>query len=155
MTSSHIIRLGPSNLQAFRDLNAVFAGAFEDPESYLNAAPSDTYAAKILARPEVIALVAKNARVIVGGLVAYELPKLEQARSEIYIYDLAVSAQHRRQGIATLLIQSVLQIAKNRNAHAVFVQADYGDDPAIALYTKLGSREDVLHFDLIPQKDQT
>jgi aminoglycoside 3-N-acetyltransferase I len=28
------------------------------------------------------------------------------------------------------------------------VQADYGDDPAIALYTKLGRREDVLHFDI-------
>lgn len=24
----------------------------------------------------------------------------------------------------------------------------YGDDPAISLYTKLGSREDVLHFDI-------
>jgi aminoglycoside 3-N-acetyltransferase I len=28
------------------------------------------------------------------------------------------------------------------------VQADHGDDPAIALYTKLGTREDVLHFDI-------
>ncbi len=25
-----------------------------------------------------------------------------------------------------------------------------GDDPAIALYTKLGVREDVLHFDIAP-----
>src|ERR671916_804103 len=25
---------------------------------------------------------------------------------------------------------------------------DYGDDPAIALYGKLGTREDVLHFDI-------
>jgi len=28
------------------------------------------------------------------------------------------------------------------------VQADHGDDPAIALYDKLGAREEVLHFDL-------
>jgi hypothetical protein len=28
------------------------------------------------------------------------------------------------------------------------VQADHGDDPAIALYTGLGTREDVLHFDI-------
>jgi aminoglycoside 3-N-acetyltransferase I len=28
------------------------------------------------------------------------------------------------------------------------VQADHGDDAAIALYTKLGTREDVLHFDI-------
>jgi aminoglycoside 3-N-acetyltransferase I len=31
-----------------------------------------------------------------------------------------------------------------------FVQADLGDDAAIALYTKLGVREDVLHFDIAP-----
>jgi aminoglycoside 3-N-acetyltransferase I len=30
----------------------------------------------------------------------------------------------------------------------IFVQADPGDDAAIALYTKLGTREDVLHFDI-------
>jgi aminoglycoside 3-N-acetyltransferase I len=28
------------------------------------------------------------------------------------------------------------------------VQADLVDPPAIALYTKLGTREDVLHFDI-------
>ena len=32
----------------------------------------------------------------------------------------------------------------------LFVQADYSDLPAIALYTKLSVREDVLHFDIAP-----
>jgi hypothetical protein len=37
----------------------------------------------------------------------------------------------------------------------IFVQADIGDDPAIALYTKLGVREDVLHFDIaVPVGDE-
>jgi hypothetical protein len=35
------------------------------------------------------------------------------------------------------------------------VQADYGDDPAVALYTKLGVREDVMHFDILPGANQT
>jgi len=30
----------------------------------------------------------------------------------------------------------------------IFVQADLGDAPAIALYSKLGRREEVLHFDI-------
>ena len=35
----------------------------------------------------------------------------------------------------------------------IFVQADHGDEPAIALYTKLGIREDVLHFDIaVPRR---
>jgi aminoglycoside 3-N-acetyltransferase I len=37
----------------------------------------------------------------VGGLIAYELEKFERARSELYIYDLAVAEDHRRRGVAT------------------------------------------------------
>jgi len=39
-------------------------------------------------------------------------------------------------------------MAAARAAYVIFVQADIEDDPAIALYTKLGIREDVLHFDI-------
>jgi aminoglycoside 3-N-acetyltransferase I len=41
----------------------------------------------------VIALVALSNGEVVGGLVAYELDELEQARREIYIYDLVVAAR--------------------------------------------------------------
>ncbi len=87
-----------------------------------------------------------------GGLVAYELQKFEQERSEIYIYDLAVAIAHRRQGIATALIQALKNIAAERGAYVIFVQADRGDEPAIELYTRLGIREDVLHFDIAVNK---
>jgi len=79
------------------------------------------------------------------------LDKLEQRRSEIYIYDLAVAEAHRRQGIATALIEELKDIASRIGAWVIYVQADYGDEPAIALYEKLGTREDVMHFDIAPQ----
>jgi aminoglycoside 3-N-acetyltransferase I len=31
------------------------------------------------------------------------------------------------------------------------MKADHGDDPAIALYTKLGAREDMPPFDMAPR----
>jgi ribosomal protein S18 acetylase RimI-like enzyme len=83
-----------------------------------------------------------------GGLVAYELDKLERARREFYIYDLAVAAEYRRQGIATALIEHLREIASQRGAGVIYVQADRGDSPAISLYEKFGSREEVLHFDI-------
>jgi aminoglycoside 3-N-acetyltransferase I len=85
---------------------------------------------------------------VVGGLAAYEFIKFEQERSEIYIYDLAVDEAHRRQGIATALINELKKIARQRGAYIIYVQADYIDPPTIALYSKLGNREDVLHFDI-------
>jgi len=73
--------------------------------------------------------------------------------SEDYIYDLAVALEHRREGIATALIERLKEIAAHRRAYVIFVQADTGieDKSAIALYTKLGRREDVLHFDIAVQ----
>ena len=73
--------------------------------------------------------------------------KFEQKRREIYIYDLAVAEKHRRQVLAAALIRQLQTIRLTRRAHVIFVQADIEDAPAIALYSKLGSREDVLHFD--------
>ena len=85
-----------------------------------------------------------------GGLAAYELVKFERETSEVYIYDLAVAEAHRRRGIATALIDRLRAIAFERGAEVVFVQADFEDDAAIALYASLGVREDVHHFDIEP-----
>jgi aminoglycoside 3-N-acetyltransferase I len=142
-----IHRLTANDIDLLRQLNALFAEAFDDADGYA-APPDDNYCRKTLARDHLIALVALQEQAVVGGLVAYELPKLERPRSEIYLYDLAVARNHRRQGIATRLIERLRAIADARGAWVVFVQADYGDDPAIALYSKLGTREDVMHFDL-------
>ena len=145
-----IQRLGPAELAAMRDLNALFGVAFDDPASYAAEPPDDAWLKRFLAREHVIVLVALRAGEVVGGLVAYELEKFERARREIYIYDLAVAEAHRRQGVATGLIGRLKQIARAREAWVIFVQGDYGDDPALALYDKLGSREEVLHFDIKP-----
>jgi aminoglycoside 3-N-acetyltransferase I len=104
----------------------------------------------LLASDTFIAVASFDGTTPVGGLAAYILPKFEQVRSEIYIYDLAVREQYRRQGIGTALIMEVMRLAAERGAYVIYVQADYGDDAAIALYTKLGTREDVMHFDFIP-----
>jgi aminoglycoside 3-N-acetyltransferase I len=150
MTASpiKIHRLSGTDIAMMRGLNIMFGAAFEDASAYERAPPTDAYFARILDRPDMIVLAALDGGQVVGGLVAHELPKLEEARSEIYIYDLAIDAQHRRCGIATALIEETKRIGAASGAWVVFVQADYGDDPAIALYTKLGTREDVMHFDI-------
>lgn len=143
-------RLCPDDIAAMRALNALYGDAFEDRETYRADRPHDDWLTRQLGLPTVILLVAEQDGAIVGGLTAYDLPKLEAARSEIYLYDLAVDAAYRRRGVATALIAELQHIAAETGAWAVFVQADYVDPPAIALYTKLGTREDVLHFDLPP-----
>jgi aminoglycoside 3-N-acetyltransferase I len=146
-----IKRLRAGDADMFGSLLDLFGQVFDDIETYGNARPGPTYRMQILSRDEVVMLVATEGKTVVGGLVAYELLKFERERSEFYIYDLAVAPEHRRRGIATQLIEAVKAIARERGGWVVYVQADHGDDPAIALYTKLGHREDVLHFDISPR----
>ena len=145
-----VLQLRPGDADLFRALLTMFGEVFSDTESYMRAQPDEAYIGKLLAGDAFIALVASHEGTVVGGLAAYELKKFEQERSEIYIYDLAVREGHRRQGIATALIGNLKAIARGRGAYVIYVQADYVDPPAIALYTKLGTREDVLHFDILP-----
>ena len=154
-TTPEIQHLGLEDVERLRHLLNVFGNAFEDVETYCDHQPKTAYLQHLLSQDHFIALVALDSDAVVGGLVAYELHKFEQERSEIYIYDLAVSATHRRRGIATALIETLRTIAAERGAYVIFVQADYGDEPAIALYTKLGVREDVLHFDIgVPSRHE-
>ncbi|MEA5618209.1 AAC(3)-I family aminoglycoside N-acetyltransferase [Cronbergia sp. UHCC 0137] len=156
MTSSEpfsICQLAAKDLVLMEELLAVFGQAFDEVDTYSSSRPRDGYLKGLLSSNYLIAIAALKNGSVVGGLTAYELPKLEQERSEIYIYDLAVAAEHRREGIATALIQELKKIAVARAVYVIFIQADIGDDPAIALYTKLGVRKDVLHFDIAVDND--
>ncbi|MGM0703613.1 MAG: AAC(3)-I family aminoglycoside N-acetyltransferase [Pseudomonadota bacterium] len=146
-------RLTAQDVPMMHALLTTFGDVFDEVETYGNARPDDAYLRRLLGSDTFIALAALKAGDVVGGLAAYELVKFEQARSELYIYDLAVAEAHRRQGIATGLIQAIRQIAFERGAYVVFVQADRGDAAAIALYSQLGGCEDVLHFDIPVTRD--
>jgi aminoglycoside 3-N-acetyltransferase I len=142
--------LARDDVATMRGMLAMFCEAFDDPATYASAPPDDAYLGELLSSSMFIAIAATIEQTVVGGLAAYVLRKFEQARSEIYIYDLAVGSTHRRQGIATAMIGELRKLALARGACGIYVQADHGDDAAIALYAKLGVGADVLHFDIAP-----
>ena len=146
--------LGAGDLEEMKALLRLFGEAFEDPESYQSAVPSDAYLLKRLSDETFFAVVALDQDgAMIGGLAAYELKKFEQERSEIYIYDLAVDASHRRKGVATALIRTLGAVARKSGAYVMFVQADIGEDDeaANALYRKLASEMIVAnHYDIVP-----
>lgn len=147
----HVTILGRRDVDRLREMLAMFGRAFDDAPTYTAHQPGDDYLSTLLGRDTFIAIAALAEGKVIGGLAAYVLPKFEQARAEMYIYDLAVEESSRRRGVATGLIETLRTAARERGIHVIFVQADRSDDAAIALYTKLGIREDVLHFDIEPR----
>lgn len=150
MTTKTVVRrLTPSDAAAMRAMLSVFGQAFDDVDTYCGNQPTAPYLQALLASDTFVALAAFDGDEVIGGLAAYVLPKFEQPRREVYIYDLAVAQPHRRRGVATALIRALQRLSREMGAYVIFVQADHGDEAAIALYTGLGRREDVLHFDIV------
>src|SRR5690349_6859089 len=107
--------LGAGDLDGMKALLRLFGVAFEDPENYQSKVPGDAYLLERLRDETFFAVVAYDAvGAAIGGLAAYELKKFEQERSEVYIYDLAVLAEHRRRGVATALIRTLGRVARQR-----------------------------------------
>lgn len=153
--SVKIIHLNENNVALLQAINAMFCEVFDDEVNYSSNKPSSSYLQGLLGTTNFIALGAVDGEKVVGALAAYELKKFEQERSEIYIYDLAVISTFRRKGVATALIQKLKAVGAARGAHVIYVQADKDaeDQPAIELYSKLGTIEDVFHFDIAVEDD--
>ena len=140
-------RLKSPDVAEMQAANRLFADVFGE-EGYHGPPAGREHLEKLLADEKFIALVAHVDGEMAGAIAAYELVKFEAERSEVYIYDLAVIERFRRRGVATALIEEVKSIAVDKGAWVVFVQADPPDEPAVALYDKLGTHEEVLHFDI-------
>ena len=147
--SLRVERLKAGDLPRMKQVNRLFFEVFGE-EAYHGPGPGDAHLDRLLADDKFIALGARADGEMAGALAAYELVKYEAERSEIYIYDLAVREEHRRRGVATALIEALKPIARDKGAWVIYVQADPPDAPAVALYDKLGVREEVLHFDIKP-----
>ncbi|MBV1688623.1 AAC(3)-I family aminoglycoside N-acetyltransferase [Novosphingobium sp. G106] len=146
----NVVRCKAGDIAFARRALDLFGEVFDERETYSGNQPDDAWLGDLLGSADFVFLAARDGEAPVGALAAYVLRKFEQARKEIYIYDLAVAEHRRREGIATALIAELQRIAGEIGAWVIYVQADYGDDPAVALYTKLGTREDVMHFDISP-----
>lgn len=144
---TEVRRLSAGDAELMEAANRLFAEVFGE-EGYHGPQPTPTYLERLLSDEKFVALTAWSGGEMVGALAAYEMVKFEAERSEFYIYDLAVREEHRRQGVATALIEALKPIARDRGGWVIMVQADPPDAPAVALYDKLGAREEVLHFDI-------
>jgi ribosomal-protein-alanine acetyltransferase len=57
---------------------------------------------------------------------------------EVEVLDVAVAAEHRRQGNARFLLEEFLRLVQRRRIRVVFLEVRESNVPAIALYRKLG-----------------
>jgi aminoglycoside 3-N-acetyltransferase I len=84
----------------------------------------------------------------VGLVFGYELPRRQGDPSILFVYELEVDAAHRRQGIATRLMDELARIANSRGIAEGFVLTEPDNGPANTFYESLGgTSSDVVMWD--------
>jgi aminoglycoside 3-N-acetyltransferase I len=102
----------------------------------------------LLRDPRTIFLVAFDGEEPAGFVLAYELPRRHGFNVTVIVYEVEVDDAYRRQGIATLLLRELEQIARGRGIEEAFVLTEPDNLAANRLYeTAGGTRSDVVEWD--------
>jgi aminoglycoside 3-N-acetyltransferase I len=144
MTNIKIVKLAAGDLDKFTQLIKVFEDVFEMQHFEM---PAKSHLQHMLEKKDFFVFVALADLEVVGGLTSYALQQYYSTSPLVYIYDLAVTTKHQRQGIGKSLIEAITAYCKGIGMEEVFVQADKVDEHAVAFYRSTGATEEqVLHF---------
>ena len=58
--------------------------------------------------------------------------------TEMFLYELGVGEPHRRQGVASALVEALKELARQRGCYGMWVLCDEDNEAARKLYRKVG-----------------
>ena len=138
-----ILRIQENGIERFIELVEILNDAFEQPKKVA----SERQLKKLLNAPNFHAIAAIMEDKIIGGLTAYELEQYYTDKSELYIYDIAVKAELRNQGVGKELIDYLKDYSTKNEIEVIFVEAHSEDEQAVKFYeSTFGKSEKVDHF---------
>ncbi|MCD6227267.1 GNAT family N-acetyltransferase [Candidatus Micrarchaeota archaeon] len=97
-----------------------------------------------IGNPNGVAFVAEinenGKKVVVGfaGVMFKYLPDTFETRYTLHLTDLAVFPEYRRKGVATALLQEIIEYARKHKIKYVTLDVALGNHPALMLYKSLG-----------------
>jgi aminoglycoside 3-N-acetyltransferase I len=129
-----LARLGAADALLARRLFSLMAAIFEEACEDLG----EPYLERLLSRPEFWAIAAFSEEDLVGGITAHTLPMTRAPSSELFVYDIAVRADHQRRGIGRQLVKYLRAEGAAQGIDDLFVCADDEDAHALDFYRALG-----------------
>ena len=86
--------------------------------------------------PSVLFIVGENDNgEVIGGMTLYVLPSLYTEKDYYYIYDMAAKLLHQNKGVGKVLLNYIIEMSKEHEAEAVYIEADEPDQAANHLYS--------------------
>jgi aminoglycoside 3-N-acetyltransferase I len=104
----------------------------------------DKYLAKLLTGKAFHVIVALNGKTVIGGLTAYELPMYYKEVKEMFLYEIAVHKDFRKQGIGAALVNKLKDICREKGIKIMFVGTETRNLPAKQLYLATGGAMEII-----------
>ena len=109
--------------------------------------PSETYLHELLLNPAIHVVVALQDDHVIGGCTAYQLPMITSVTNEMFLYDIMVHPSFQRLGVATKLIETLIELCIQNNVSAMYVATDPDNLAAQQLYESTGGeRENIAWY---------
>lgn len=108
---------------------------------------SDHYLQRLFAAGGFHTIVALHDGKVIGGVTGYELPMYIEETKELFLYEIAVEPEYRKQGIGRALIEALKKLCLEKGIKVIFVGTWMTNVEAIGLYGSTGGkREDIPWF---------
>ena len=115
----------------------------EDDRVPKPSCPSLGHTEKMLERDDFHVIVAIEHGRVVGGLTAYEIPMYKEDLREMFLFEIAVHAEWRHQGVGTLLVEAIKRVCVERDIPKMFVLTSSKNQAALSLYSRTGGVPDI------------
>lgn len=73
-----------------------------------------------------------------GSVIAKVTFRIDQDENNCSMWDLWVDPKSRRQALGSLLVMACIAAGKRQHRHRLWLSVEAENEPAVALYTKLG-----------------
>ena len=125
-----IKRLGPEDV----------AQAEDAVRSFKSATRSGSSLEALLRNPANCLLVGEAGSEAVGYLMAYRLERPDREASQMFVYEVDVAPDWRRQGVGTALLEEIISLARAERMFEAFVVTGRSNVAARELYTRAGGK---------------
>lgn len=139
MTEINIRKIASDEFAFAKDLIVMFGFDGETPNQIFS---SNEYLQDMLGRDDFHVIVALEGDKVIGGVTSYEMKMFKRETTEMFLYEIEVAEEYRRQGIAKALIEHLINICREKGIVEMFVGTERGNLPANRLYETTGGIPD-------------
>jgi aminoglycoside 3-N-acetyltransferase I len=123
-----VTRLGANDVATLRSISRRFKRRDVD----------DDTAASLLARDDVVVLATIEGGAPIGFALAYLLPRLDRAEGMLFVYELDVAEEHRRQGHGRAMLDMLKAFSAEWGLMKMFISTGEDNEVAQTLFATAG-----------------